>query len=124
MDTKGGRVSMSGNGQAFTGRGTFKVMTTGVELENFANSDGSGSSTVKPVLYCLEGEFDRGQGVVWTDAMMLKKWNWTFVEDDVGTTHLLTGARFAGRPTIDTGNGQVSGLKIETDRNNYQQISS
>ena len=124
MDTKGGRISMTGNGQTFVGRGAFKVMSTGVELENFANGDGSGSSTVKAVLYALEGDFDRGDGPIWVDSMLLQSWNWTFVEDDVGVTHLFTGARFSGRPTLDTANGQVSGLKVETDKGNYQQISS
>lgn len=122
MDTKGGRVSMTGNGITFIGRGAFKVMTTSVELENATNSDGSGYSTVKGVLPCLEGDFDRGDGVLWDDTMMLQSWNWTFVEDDTGVSHLFTSARFAGRPTLDTANGQVSGLKVETDKGNYQML--
>ena len=120
MDTKGGRVSMTGNGQTFVGRGAFKVIPSRVEIENFANDDGSGSSTVKPMLAELEGDFDRGTGIAWDETMMLQSWDWTFVEDDVGVTHMFTGARFSGRPTIDTANGQVTGLKIQSDR--YQQI--
>jgi len=121
MDTKGGRYTMQGNGQTFTGRTNApKVLPARVSIANFANGDGTGSSTVKPELAEVEVTFDRGQGFPWDESMLLQQWNFTLVETDAGVTHLFTGAKFEGRGSIDVANGEVTGLKLMSDR--YQQI--
>jgi hypothetical protein len=123
MDTKGGRVSIAIDGVNYPPReASVKISPTTIELENGANGDGSGYSTVKPVLASAEITFDRGDpsGIRWTNEMMLKKPNVTIAEIDAGATHLFTSTSWSGRPEIDTSNGQVSSLKIETDK--YQAV--
>jgi hypothetical protein len=116
MDTKGGRYGMNGNGQNFTGRGEATIIPSRIEPENFANSDGTGSATVKPMLAEAEITFDRGNGLPWDETMLLQSWDFTFVEKDAGVTHLFTGARFAGRASIKVSNGEVTGLKLQSDQ--------
>lgn len=125
MDTKGGRFSLEINGRTFTGRGAAKINPSTVALENGANQDGSGYSTVKPKLATLELSFDRGRSdrVKWDAAMLLQTVNVTFVETDLTPplTHLFTRGRWAGEGAeIDTATGEVTGLKIETD--SYQAV--
>lgn len=116
MDTKGGRYSLDINGRNFSGRAKATINPSTVELANEANQDGSGYSTVKPVLASIELSFDRGQGIKWDEAMMLQTVNVTFQETDVRVTHYLTSARWQGKPAIDTENGEVSGLSLMSDQ--------
>src|SRR4051812_41596764 len=120
MDTKGGRISITISGQTFTGRGKFSVMPSTVEVKADANQDGSAYRTVKPVLSCLKGSFDRGIGIKWDEAMMLQDIDATFIETDAKVTHLFTTASWANRPEIDSETGEVTGLEIHTDK--YQSI--
>lgn len=121
MDTKGGRGTIDIDGVRYSARGAAKIMPSTVSLENGANMDGTGYSTVKPELAGVDFSFDRGV-FPWTDDLILKKINVTWVETDTGWTHLFTGARFSGKPEIDTEKGEVTGLKIETD--SYQVIKA
>src|SRR5258708_4207234 len=105
MDTKGGRFTLAINGQTFSGRGKATIKPSRVSLTNGAHMDGTGYATVKPMLADLELTFDRGIGLRWDEAMMLQTLNATFIETDVGITHLFTNARFEGDPSIDSENG-------------------
>ena len=116
MDTKGGRVSIEVNGKMYSNRGSAKIDPSVVGITNGANQDGSGYSTVQPKLAMIEIGLDRGTGLKWDATMMLQKINVTFVETDAGITHLFTSARWEGAPQIDTGTGEVTGLKIATDQ--------
>lgn len=123
MDTKGGRFTLEINGRTFTGRGAAKINPSTVALENGANQDGSGYSTIKPKLASLDLSFDRGRSaaVKWDAAFMLARVNVTFVESDVGVTHLFTNGRWSGEGAeIDSSTGEVTGIKIETD--SYQAV--
>jgi hypothetical protein len=123
MDNKGGRVSIEINGVNYSPReASVKVSPSVVELENGANGDGSGYSTVKAKLASAEITFDRGKpsDIKWTSDMVLASINATIVELDTTVIHLFTGARWSGAPELDLSTGEVSGLKIETDT--YQQI--
>ena len=122
MDTKGGRFSLDINGRTYSGRGKATVEPSVVSVENGANQDGTGYSTVKAKLASLDLTFDRGVGLKWDAKMILQKLNATFVETDLNPslTHLFTEARWSGTPSIDTESGEVSGLKIESDK--YQSI--
>ncbi|SEQ48561.1 Phage tail tube protein [Faunimonas pinastri] len=122
MDTKGGRVSLTIDGVTYHARGAAKINPSLVSLENGANMDGSGYSTVKPELASIELSLDRGStSIKWTEDMLLSKVNVTFKEDDYGVTHLFTAARWGGKPEIDTATGEVSGLKLESDQ--YQRYA-
>lgn len=120
MDTKGGRFTLDINGRTYSGRGEAKIKPARAVRENGVNMDGSGYSTVQPKLAALELSFDRGIGLVWDESMLLQSINVTFVETDSGRTHLYTNANWSGEPEINTKDGEVSGLKIETDK--YQAI--
>ncbi|MCW2276378.1 hypothetical protein GJ654_18800 [Rhodoblastus acidophilus] len=123
MDNKGGRVSISINGVNYSPReASVKISPTTVEMENGANGDGTGYSTVKPVLAAADISFDRGQtsGIKWDNAMLLADINVTVNEMDTGVSHLLTSARWSGRPELDTATGEITGLKVETDK--YQAV--
>jgi hypothetical protein len=121
MDTKGGRFTLTINGVAYSGRGKATIKPSRVSMTNGANMDGTGYSTVKPTLAELDLSFDRGVGLVWDENLLLQPINATFVETDVGVTHLFTGGNFEGDSAIDTENGEVTGLKIQSDR--YQVLT-
>ena len=116
MDTKGGRISMTVNGVVFTSRASAKIDPSTVGLTNGANQNGTGYSTVQPKLAAIEATFDRGKGLKWDASMILKPVDVTFVEDDAGLTHLFTAGRWGGTPQLDTGTGEITGMKIETDQ--------
>lgn len=121
MDRKGGRISIQIGGRNFTARGSVSISPATVERTNGVNRDGSGYSTVAPKLASAEISFDRGErsGIVFDDALLLSDFNATIYEEDARITHFFTGAAFGGTPSIDTESGEISGMKIETDRNSY-----
>ncbi|MGU3539981.1 phage tail tube protein [Methylobacterium sp. A54F] len=116
MDTKGGRFTLDMNGRTYSGRGKASISPARATRENGVNMDGTGYSNVKPKLASLDLTFDRGVGLKWDEAMMLDELNVTFVETDARVTHLFTNANWSGDPSIDTETGEVSGLKIESDK--------
>lgn len=122
MKTKGGRVSIEINGARYSARGEVNVMPNTVSLEPGVNRDGTGYQTVKPELASLECTFDRGGPVdvagaplIVDDNLLLSEVNVSVVEDDSGVVHYFTNAGFEGRPTINTENGEISGLSVRTD---------
>lgn len=118
MDTKGGRFTLTINGRTYSGRGKATIMPARAVRENGVNSDGTGYSTVQAKLASLDLSFDRGVGLKWDERMMLTEIDVTFKETDTKarTTHLFTNANWAGEPSIDSESGEVSGLKIESDK--------
>jgi hypothetical protein len=120
MDNRGGRGTLEINGRRFSVRGSATIMPNLATPTSGANMDGSGYTTIAPKLASGAFSFDRGAGFQWTDAFLLGRMNVTWREDDVGTTHLFTGARFNGDPSLDTATGEVTGLTIVSD--SYQAI--
>ncbi|WP_375455716.1 phage tail tube protein [uncultured Methylobacterium sp.] len=116
MDTQGGRYSATINGKAFSGRAEAKLKPARGTPENGVNWNGKGFSFVKPQLSAVELTFDRGQGLKWDEAMILQSIDLTFVEDDARVAHYFTAARWSGEPEINTKDGEVSGMKIESDQ--------
>lgn len=121
MNTTGGRYELTIGGRKYSGRGTATLMTAGVSLENGANEDGSGYSTVKAQLCSIDLSFDRGVGLKWDAAMILKSASVTFREIDANRTHFFTDASWSGSPSLNTETGEVSGLKLECPASNYSQ---
>ena len=121
MDRKGGRVSIQISGRNFTARSSVSISPATIERTNGANRDGTGYSTIATKLASAEISFDRGErsGIVFNDAMLLEDINVTIYEEDARITHFFTGAAWGGTPSIDTESGEITGLKVETDRNNY-----
>lgn len=121
MDRKGGRISIQITGRNHTARAGVSISPATIERTNEANRDGSGYSTIKAKLASAEISFDRGErsGIIYNDEMLLSDFNATIYEEDARITHFFTGAAFGGTPSIDTETGEITGMKIETDRNNY-----
>ena len=121
MNTTGGRFELYIGNRKFAGRGTATLVTSGVNLENGANQDGSAYRTVKPQLCSIDLTFDRGVGLKWDEAMLLEDVSVTFKETDAKRTHTYTDAAWSGSPSISTESGEVSGLKLECAATNYAQ---
>lgn len=124
MDTKGGRFSMSINGQTYSGRGAAKIMSSGVSTKTGVNQDGTAYRTVEAKLVGIDVTFDRGIGLKWDSTMLLADVDLTFVETDIGLTRMYTSGGFDGDPTIDSATGEVSGVKVMTAEANYNDYTS
>lgn len=123
MRTAGGRVSTVIDGVAYSARGEITLDPSNIEVEAAANQDGTVYRTVKPKPVMAQITFHRwlrdatDQPAKWSDnLMLLENIAVTFVEEDLrGTTHLLTGACFTGKPEHNLATGEVSGLGIAAD---------
>lgn len=121
MHVSGGRVSTVIGGVAYSARGVIKLSPSNQENTAAANSDGSAYLTVAAKVRTAEITFDRfvdanGTPLVWSDNIMqLRNLAVTFVEQDAGSTHMLTGAAFTGTPGLDLSTGEVDGLGIAAD---------
>jgi Phage tail tube protein len=114
--TSGGRLSIVIGGVAYSARGEVTLSPSGISVEAGVNQDASLYRTVKPKVKTAACTFDRlksaaGQVLKWADDMMLlDDLGGTFVEQDTGITHLLSGGFFTGDPEINTATGEVSGV--------------
>ena len=116
MDTKGGRFTIDINGRTYSGRGEAKITPARATPKNGVNWDGSGYNTVEPKLAGCELTFDRGIGLFWTEGEILGAINLTFVETDAQVTHYFTNANWEGEPSINSKDGEVSGMSIKSDQ--------
>lgn len=125
MDFKGGRYALEINGQVFAGRGKASIDSSGVSLDNGSNMDSTMFTTVKPELISLDLTIDRrDQSTKWDTAMMLQSLSVTFAETDAGVTHVMSSARWQGKPTLDTSTGEITGLKATCAPSTYNQLTT
>ena len=128
MHTCGGRVSVTINGINYSARGVIKIMPSNATAQSGVNQDGSVYRTVAPKARTAELTFDRfvdvdGDLLVWDERVLAAtNFGCTFVEQDTGRTHLISGAFFVGDPQMDTSTGEVDGLSIVGDA--YKNIAS
>ena len=122
MHTSGGRVSVVIGGITYKARGVIKLSTSNMTVNTAANQDGTAYRTVEPKVRTAEITFDRfvategGQPLQWSDdVMLLQNLAVSFIEQDGGQMHLLTGACFTGTPGVDLATGEVDGLTISAD---------
>ena len=116
MDFKGGRIHIKIAGKSFSARAKANIMPARATVDAGVNQDATGFAAVQPQLAEIEFSFDRGLGLTWEEDMILTRPDVTFKERDVDVTHFLTGARWVGRPTIDSATGEVTGMKMSSDR--------
>lgn len=122
MHTSGGRVSIVINGLSYSARGELKLNPSRLQADVGTNQDGTLYKTIKPKPAMAECTFDRfvdvnGVPLKWDDKLLLlNNIPATFVEQDTGVTHLLTNATFVGEPGLNTGTGEVDGLKIAAEK--------
>lgn len=114
MDTKGGRISLTINGQIYSGRGKATYKPSTIMRRSGANQDGTGWTAIDPKLASLEITFDRGKSFRWDEDMILEEVNVTLVETDLRpvVTHFWTNGNWEGDPTVNTESGEVTGLSI------------
>jgi hypothetical protein len=121
MHTSGGRVSTVIGGVAYSARGVITLNPSNINVTAGANQDGSVYRTVAPKVRTAEITFDRfvdndGVPLKWAENIMEQvNLGITFVEQDGGLTHILSGGFFTGEPTMDTSTGEVSGLGLAAD---------
>jgi hypothetical protein len=122
MHTSGGRVSTVIGGVAYSARGNITLDPSNISVSAGVNQDGSVYRNVAPKARTAEISFDRfvdvnGSPLRWDENLMLQvNLGITFVEQDTGVTHLLSGGFFTGNPQIDTASGEVSGLGLAADK--------
>ena len=127
MHTSGGRVSTVIGGVAYSARGVITLNPSNMNVSAGANQDGSVYRTVAPKVRTAEITFDRfvdddGQPLKWAENIMSQvNLGITFVEQDGGLTHILSGGFFTGEPTMDLSTGEVSGLALAAE--NYKTIT-
>lgn len=121
MHTSGGRVSTVIGGVAYSARGVITLDPSNIEVASGVNQDGSVYRTVAPKARTAEITFDRfvddnGTPLRWAENIMAQvNLGITFVEQDGGLTHILSGGFFVGKPTMDLSTGEVSGLSLAAD---------
>jgi hypothetical protein len=109
----GGRISIEiGDDRFAPTEADIELLPTNVEVDGEANQDGSACYKVKPKLYEADIKLRQPCGIKWDAKMRVCKVNATIVEIDNGRTHLFTGARIVGRPSVNLSTGEVTGLKI------------
>lgn len=130
MHTSGGRVSVTINGVNYSARGAITLDPSNQTNNSGVNQDGTLYRTVSPKARKADLTFDRfvqtqdsNQPLIWDETVLkLVNMQVTFVEQDGGLTHMLTGAFFEGDPKMDTSTGEISGLSIAAD--SYKTISN
>ncbi|WP_022722945.1 phage tail tube protein [Rhodopseudomonas sp. B29] len=122
-DSFGGRISITVDGDRMTpSDADITLDPSNIEVEGKANQDGSACYTSKPKLYGAEIKFRNGCGIKWDERLRRCKIDVTISEEDNSRTHIFTGARFTGKPTVNLSTGEVEGVKIEGPQ--YQALNS
>ena len=122
MHTSGGRVSIVIDGRAYSARGEVTLSPSNISVKGGVNQDGSLYRTVEPKMRSAEMTFDRlvdanGKPLKWDENfMLLINLGATFVEQDTGITHLLSGGFFTGDPQENTATGEVSGVGFAAEK--------
>jgi hypothetical protein len=122
MHTSGGRVSTVIGGVAYSARGEIKLDPSNISVAAGTNQDGTLYRTVAPKARTAEVSFDRfvdnnGRPMKWDESLMLKiNLGFTFIEQDTGVTHLLSGGFFTGNPQENTSTGEISGLGVAAEK--------
>jgi hypothetical protein len=116
-----GNISLRINGAVYQGRGTFTLEEGAFSFEAGGNADGSVYRTQTPTPPKLEMALERGP-FVWNDAMIAAQIDATVTERATGRQHIITDARWIGRPAQNLTTGEVTGLSITWDPGNKQTI--
>ena len=104
MHTSGGRVSTVIGGVAYSARGEIRLDPSNITAAAGVNQDGTLYRTVAPKARTAEVSFDRfvdnnGRPMKWDETILMQvNLGFTFIEQDTGVTHLLSGGFFTGNP--------------------------
>jgi hypothetical protein len=108
----GGRVTIAfGSLKLVATEAAIKLDPATAEVSAKANQDGSAAYESKPELVGAEMTLRNVGDINWS-LLNQQYGNVTIVEQTNGRTHLFTGTRFIGKPSVDISTGDVSGLRI------------
>lgn len=108
----GGRISVRlATGTLVSLRGTFEVMPARQSNESMTNQDGSTDRVGTPTSPRANVTFKAGDVDV-SAIMTAARQNITITEEFTGVGHYFLNAFFAGEPSVNRLNGEVSGLQI------------
>jgi hypothetical protein len=117
----GGIISISIDGVRLPpSEADITVEPSNISVEAKANQDGSPCYSSKPKLFKMDVKFRDNSNIVWDEAMKRAKIDVTASEETNNRTHLMTGARFTGTPSVNLSDGAVDGVTIEGPK--YQKI--
>lgn len=111
MASFGGEMRFTYNGAPLVLRAAIKTTPSNTEVEGIVNQDNSVSASHKPSGYGFEPTFEDAADVDWDAVMRNGPYNISCVEDHTGVVHTWTGAIFTGRPSVDRGTGEVTGIQ-------------
>lgn len=115
----GGRVTVTIAGTRYTpSEADITIEPANREVSAMANGDGSACYSAKPRLPSAEIKYRNGCGITWNELLLTCKVDVSIVEEDNLRTHIFSGARITGNPSLNISNGEVTGLKVEGA--NYQ----
>ncbi len=113
--TVGGRCDITIDGAIYHATAELEIDESSFETDVVDNSDNTIGRTVKPSHYELDIKFRHMEGFSIED-LMGKFFDLSMVERDVGQSIMLTDAFLKGKPKRNTGNGEISGLTVVTDK--------
>mgnify|MGYP005822805213 CR=1 FL=1 len=122
-DSFGGRISITVDGDRMTpSDADITLDPSNISVDHKANQDGSPCYMMKPELYGAVIKFRNGCGIAWDEKLRKCKIDVTIVEEDNSRTHIFTGARFVGKPTLNMSSGEIDGVEIRGPQ--YQRLNS
>ena len=113
--TVGGRVDITLNGRVYHPVAEVKVQRASFEVEPVYNQDGTVGRSVKSSAYEADLTFRDMDGMN-IEELMSSFFDFSMFERDKGRSTLLTGAFLTGKPSENSVNGEISGLKIVSDQ--------
>lgn len=111
----GGRIDVTIDGRLYQMAGEIKAQEANIEPEAVTNTNGSIGRSVKPVPYEVDVTFRQMAGLSIQD-LMSRTFDFSAYERDLGKWIIMTGAFITGKPSRNTINGEISGLKIVSDQ--------
>lgn len=117
--TVGGRVDITLDGVTYSPVAAVKAQEANIENDVVDNQDGTIGRSVKSSHYEVDITFRHMAGLS-IETLMARTFDFSMVERDTNQTVMLTGAFLVGKPMRDTVTGEISGLKIVSDK--YRRI--
>jgi hypothetical protein len=111
MNAYGGDVEITLNGTTYVLTEMPKFDTDRYDKSEIVNADSSVDMSYRPAAGMVSVTF-RDRGEAWPVIANGGPYVVSIVEAQTGVSHVINGARFSGRASIDRSTGEVSGLSL------------
>lgn len=111
----GGRVDITIDGVTYHPVAEIKLQESNMEVDVVDNQDGTIGRSVKSSHYEIDITFRDMAGLNIQD-LMSRYFDFSGIERDMGRSILMTNAFLTGKPSRNSVNGEVSGLKVVSDQ--------